>query len=74
MQVRPLLEAMGRGVIDVGDRPELGHTLKLCGNFWITSMVELIAESMTLSDKTGMTHSSLLLLLTAPPPPPPTLP
>ena len=54
IQVRPLLEAMGRGVIDVGDRPELGHILKLCGNFWITSMVELIAESMTLADKTGL--------------------
>ena len=53
LQVRPLLEAMGRGIIDVGHRPELGHALKLCGNFWITSVVELIAESMTLSDASG---------------------
>ncbi|KAK9842643.1 hypothetical protein WJX74_000009 [Apatococcus lobatus] len=63
-KVRPLLEAMGRAVIDVGDRPELGQTLKLCGNFWITSMVELIAESMTLADKTGVPREVFTSLIT----------
>ena len=39
MQVRPLLEAMGRGVVDMGDDPAAAAAAKLVGNFMIISQV-----------------------------------
>ena len=38
-QVRPLLEAMGRGVIELGDDPAAAAAAKLVGNFMIISQV-----------------------------------
>lgn len=36
-QVRPLLEAMGRGVVELGDDPATAAAAKLVGNFMIIS-------------------------------------
>jgi phage FluMu protein gp41 len=38
-QVRPLLEAMGRGVIELGADPAAAASAKLIGNFLIVSQV-----------------------------------
>lgn len=38
-QVRPLLQAMGRGVIELGDDPAAAPSAKLIGNFLIVSQV-----------------------------------
>lgn len=56
----PYLEAMGRAVMDVGDFPRLGTSMKLVGNFFIMSMVELIAEGMTLADKSGLSREAVV--------------
>ena len=44
VQVHFCLEAMGRMVLDVGDEPRLGSVMKLTGNFFIVSFIEIIAE------------------------------
>ena len=40
-QVRPLLEAMGRGVVELGDDPATAAAAKLVGNFMIISQVRM---------------------------------
>lgn len=42
-QVRPLLEAMGRGVVELGDDPATAAAAKLVGNFMIISQASLFA-------------------------------
>ena len=61
--MRPLLEAMGRGVLDAGDSARLGYVMKLVGNFFIMSMTELIGEGMTVADKTGLQRGAVLHFL-----------
>jgi 3-hydroxyisobutyrate dehydrogenase-like beta-hydroxyacid dehydrogenase len=63
LQVLPYLEAMGRGVLDVGDSARLGHVMKLVGNYYIMSMIELVAEGMTLADKNGLQRDSVVQFL-----------
>lgn len=63
MQAMPYLESLGRGVFDVGDSPRLGHVMKLVGNFYIMSMMELIAEGMTLADKNGLKRDAVVHFL-----------
>lgn len=54
---------MGRGVLDVGDSPQLGSVMKLVGNFYIMSMMELIGEGLTLADKTGLNREAVVKFL-----------
>lgn len=54
---------MGRGVLDVGDSARNGHVMKLIGNFYIVSMMELIAEGMTLADKNGIQREAVVHFL-----------
>ena len=54
---------MGRGVLDVGDSPRLGSVMKLVGNFYIMSMMELIGEGLTLADKTGLQRDAVVHFL-----------
>ncbi|KAI9253417.1 NAD binding domain of 6-phosphogluconate dehydrogenase-domain-containing protein [Phascolomyces articulosus] len=53
--VLPLLvPATGPKVIRVGDEPKLALRMKLTGNFFITSFVELLAEGTTLAEASGI--------------------
>lgn len=63
LQVRPLLDCIGRGVMDVGDSARLGNTMKLVGNYYIMSMLELIAEGMTLGEKNGLDRQHVVHFL-----------
>ena len=56
----PYLDSMGRGVLDVGDSPRLGHVMKLVGNFYIMSVMELVAEAMTLGDNNGLKRDAVV--------------
>jgi 3-hydroxyisobutyrate dehydrogenase-like beta-hydroxyacid dehydrogenase len=51
---RPLFNAMGQGVIVVGDEPHLASTLKLVGNFFVISAIETLSEAFTLAEKAGL--------------------
>lgn len=63
MQVMPLLKVIGRGVVDAGQEAYHSNVLKLTTNFFIVSMIELIAEGMTLADKNGVSRDALLAVL-----------
>ncbi len=47
---RPLLEAISRDVLWLGDEPGLGSRLKIVLNLWIMTSVESLAECMALAE------------------------
>jgi 3-hydroxyisobutyrate dehydrogenase-like beta-hydroxyacid dehydrogenase len=51
---RPILEAMGQGIIHVGQAPEQASVFKLASNFLIGSMLESLCEAFTLLRKHGV--------------------
>ncbi|CAL8467100.1 g6636 [Coccomyxa elongata] len=63
-RVKPLLEAIGQGILDCGDDPRAGNAMKLVGNFFISSWMELVAEGMTLAEKNGIARQSVVDFVT----------
>lgn len=55
-----IVPALARKAIDVGSNVERAASFKLCGNFVTLGLIELLAEGMTLADKTGVTSELLL--------------
>jgi 3-hydroxyisobutyrate dehydrogenase-like beta-hydroxyacid dehydrogenase len=53
-RVRPLQEAMGQRVFELGDDPASAHAIKLAGNFLLGAAVEAMAEAFTLAQKHGV--------------------
>jgi 3-hydroxyisobutyrate dehydrogenase-like beta-hydroxyacid dehydrogenase len=51
---RPVLEAMGQGIIHVGEAPDQANVFKLAGNFLIGSMLESLCEAFALLRKHGV--------------------
>lgn len=51
---RFLVPSMGRKCIDVGSNVERASAFKLNGNMLILGIIEILAESMTLAEKTGV--------------------
>lgn len=49
-----LVPAMGRRIIDVGSNVERAAAFKLCGNGTIATLIEVLAEGLTLADKSGV--------------------
>ncbi|PWN50511.1 6-phosphogluconate dehydrogenase C-terminal domain-like protein [Violaceomyces palustris] len=49
-----LVPAMGRKIMDFGSNPERAASFKLIGNSIIISTIEMLSETMTLADKTGV--------------------
>ncbi len=45
---------MGRKIMDFGGNPEQAAKFKLIGNSWILGIIEMLSETMTLADKTGV--------------------
>ena len=62
-RVRPILEALGQGVVDFGDRVESANVLKLCGNFMVAAATEAMGEAFTLLEKAGVNKQAALELL-----------
>ncbi|ORX46988.1 NAD(P)-binding protein [Hesseltinella vesiculosa] len=62
--VRPYLEnVIGKVVVEVGDSPGSALRLKLCGNYIIVTMVEMIAEALTLGEASGVGQNKVQELL-----------
>ncbi|AHE56642.1 NAD(P)-dependent oxidoreductase [Sphingomonas sanxanigenens] len=59
----PLFAAIGQRFFRVGDAPQAANLVKLCGNFLIMSVVEGLAEAMTLAEKGGVGREALLEVL-----------
>jgi 3-hydroxyisobutyrate dehydrogenase-like beta-hydroxyacid dehydrogenase len=50
-RVRPLLEAMGRGISEFGDEPWRANLVKLGNNFLLAAMIETLGEAVALMRK-----------------------
>jgi 3-hydroxyisobutyrate dehydrogenase-like beta-hydroxyacid dehydrogenase len=61
-RVRPVLQALGQAVYDLGEEPAGANVVKLAGNFLILSAVEAMAEAFTLAQKNGVDKSALAKL------------
>ena len=60
----PLFEAIGQKTFHLGDTPSAANIVKLSGNFLIMSVIESLAEAMTLAEKHGVEKAALLEILT----------
>ncbi|RUS19062.1 hypothetical protein BC937DRAFT_88034 [Endogone sp. FLAS-F59071] len=60
-----LVPAIGRLAIDLGDNESLASKMKLTGNFFITSMVEMLAEGLTLGEKSGVGQQNVQKFINA---------
>ncbi len=56
----PVLEALGRGVIRLGDNAASANVVKLAGNFMIAAMLETLGEAFALTRKAGVTPATFL--------------
>lgn len=61
-RARPVLEALGQAVYDLGEDPAGANVVKLAGNFLILSAVEAMAEAFTLAQKNGVDPATLAKL------------
>ncbi|MBD2771024.1 NAD(P)-dependent oxidoreductase [Iningainema sp. BLCCT55] len=57
---RPLFDAMGQGVLTVGEEPWTANLVKLTGNFMIVSMLEALSEAFALMQKSGVEPQQFL--------------
>ncbi len=53
-RVKPVLAAISRQVLELGDSPEASHIAKLASNFLIATVVESLGEAFTLVEKNGL--------------------
>ncbi len=53
-RVRPVLEAISQGVVDIGTAPDAAPTGKIAGNFLIASALETMSEALALLEKSGV--------------------
>jgi 3-hydroxyisobutyrate dehydrogenase-like beta-hydroxyacid dehydrogenase len=63
-RVRPVLEAMGQGIFDFGEKVSAANIVKLAGNFLLTAAIEAMAEASALVEKHGIPRAELLNMLT----------
>src|SRR5256885_13826632 len=57
---RPLLDAMGQGVIVAGDDPGRANVIKLAGNFLLAAAIEAMGEAFALVRKYDVAPADLL--------------
>jgi 3-hydroxyisobutyrate dehydrogenase-like beta-hydroxyacid dehydrogenase len=53
-RVRPVLEAISQGIVDLGEAPDAAPTGKIAGNFLIASAMEAMSEAFALLEKSGV--------------------
>jgi 3-hydroxyisobutyrate dehydrogenase-like beta-hydroxyacid dehydrogenase len=56
----PVLEALGRGVIQLGESAKVANVVKLACNFLIASMLEALGEAYALTRKAGVAPDTFL--------------
>jgi 3-hydroxyisobutyrate dehydrogenase-like beta-hydroxyacid dehydrogenase len=62
-RVSPLLERVSQRVFDFGEDPWLSNIAKLTFNFNIAAAIEIMAESFTLAEKSGISRLKMAELL-----------
>ena len=63
-RIQPLLEALGQRTFVIGAEPSAANTVKVLGNFLITSMLESFGEAFVLARKSGIAPEKFLEILT----------
>jgi 3-hydroxyisobutyrate dehydrogenase-like beta-hydroxyacid dehydrogenase len=53
-KAKPILENLGQGIIDFGEKPGSANVIKISGNFMILASLEMMAEAYTLGEKYGL--------------------
>ena len=61
---QPLFDAVGQRSFNLGETPHKANIVKLSGNFLIMTVIESLAEAMTLAGKYGVDKGTLLDTLT----------
>ncbi|GAC1309115.1 MAG: NAD(P)-dependent oxidoreductase [Mucilaginibacter sp.] len=51
---RPILECLGQGIHDFGEKADGANVVKIAGNFMIMASLEMMAEAYTLAEKNGL--------------------
>lgn len=64
-RLRPAQDAIGQGTHDFGDDPGAASVAKLCGNFLLGSVIEGMAEALTLAEKCGLDRVGFYEMLTS---------
>jgi 3-hydroxyisobutyrate dehydrogenase-like beta-hydroxyacid dehydrogenase len=59
-RVRPLLDAMGQGVVVAGTDPARANVIKLAGNFLLAAAIEAMGEAFALARKYDVLPADLL--------------
>jgi 3-hydroxyisobutyrate dehydrogenase-like beta-hydroxyacid dehydrogenase len=57
---RPVFDALGQGVIEIGDDPAKANVTKLAGNFLLAAAIEAMAEAFALVRKHGVEPARFL--------------
>ncbi|GFR40341.1 hypothetical protein Agub_g883 [Astrephomene gubernaculifera] len=52
----PYISSLGRKVLDLSDEAPKANIMKLLANFHLVSLIELLAEGMTLAEKNGISR------------------
>jgi 3-hydroxyisobutyrate dehydrogenase-like beta-hydroxyacid dehydrogenase len=66
-RARPLLEAIGSAVYELGDDPTSANAVKLAGNFLLMSAMEAMAEAFAFAEKHGVPRRLAAEVLTTTP-------
>jgi len=61
---QPLFDVIGQKTFVVGEDPPAANVIKLCGNFMIASILEILGESVALARKSGIDAGTYLEVLT----------
>jgi 3-hydroxyisobutyrate dehydrogenase-like beta-hydroxyacid dehydrogenase len=61
---QPLFDAIGQKTFVVGEAPSMANLMKLSGNFLIGSVIEGLAEAMTLGQRGGIPKAKMVEVLT----------
>lgn len=66
-RARPLLEAIGSAVFELGEDPASANAVKLAGNFLLMSAMESMAEAFAFAEKYGVPREMAAEVLTTTP-------
>jgi 3-hydroxyisobutyrate dehydrogenase-like beta-hydroxyacid dehydrogenase len=61
---QPLFDRIGQKTFRVGENPPAANTIKLTGNFMVSTVVESLAESFALMRKSGIAPETFLEVMT----------
>ena len=63
--VKPLLEMMGKSVLDIGEKLDAAHAFKVVGNYIIFANAEVLAEASNLAESAGIGRECVLEFINA---------